>query len=257
MKAIHKSRTGRKSKGFFAETLILCPNITGKGFFQETLTVCAAAERDLELAEEELLLPQETTPLEAFFNRHSSLFESLEASKIRNVIKEGCIPAEKSSPAILVMLGSEAFVKQLCNTCPEGSVEVAHFSLDVLANIKEQHDDARCFYINTTDFSEISGSFDTIFLNYFPVFSKSLPKLLKDVARHCNPGGMVVISLAQDKKRLVSLRDQSGGLLQSYLPNKDDLVKMVSALPLELVSFQDVPDFYLATLKRKKSSLYT
>lgn len=221
------------------------PNMNRKTPF----SAFSASERDLELADEELL--QESTPLEAFFNRHSSFFESLEAGRIRHVIESGAIHTENPSPSILVMLGSEAFVNQLFDVYPEGCIEVSHFSLNVLASIKENHDDARCFYINTTDFSEISGSFDAIFLNYFPIFSKSFPKLLKDAARLCKPGGMVVVSLAEGRKGLVSLKDQSGGLLKSHLPDKDELNNMVSALPLELVSFEDLPNFYLATLQSK------
>ncbi|MCO5562279.1 hypothetical protein L7F22_015904 [Adiantum nelumboides] len=221
--------------------------------------VFAATDSDMELAEVEL---QVTSPFEAFFNRYSSFLESFEAGKLRRIILAGCINPENPSPSILVMLGSELFVRQLCNEYPDGLVEVNHFSLSVLADIKEQYDDTRCFHLSTSDFSEISGSFDAIFLNYFPVFSKSLPKLLKDATRLCKPGGTITLSLTQDKSNLVTLKAQSGGLLHSYLPDEDSLVKMISSLPLELVSFEDLPSFYLATLKfsgaqdtRKKANL--
>lgn len=234
--------SNKKNRFLYAETLFLYPSNKNNALF----SISAAAERDMEFADVEL---QDTTPLEAFFNRHSSFLEGFEAGKIRRIIAAGSINPENPSPSILVMLGNELFVSQLCNEYPDGCIEVNHFSFNVLADIKERHDEARCFHMSTADFSEISGFFDAIFLNYFSIFSKSLPKLLKDVTRFCKPGGMVVLSLAQDKGNLVSLKAQSGGLLQSNFPDQDSLVKMISALPLELVSFEDSPNFYFAALK--------
>ncbi|KAI5064126.1 hypothetical protein GOP47_0020796 [Adiantum capillus-veneris] len=232
----------RKSSFVSTETLYLYSVSNNNAVFP----VFAGAESDMELAEVEL---QISSPLEAFFNRYSSFFERFEAGKVRRIISSGCVNPENPSPSILVMLGSELFLRQLCNEYPDGLVEVNHFSFNVLADIKEQRDETRCFHISTTDFSEISGSFDAIFLNYFPVFSKSLPKLFKDVTRLCKPGATIVLSLAEDKGNVVSLKAQSGGLLHSPLPDEESLVKMISSLPLELVSFEDVPSFYLATLK--------
>ncbi|KAH7431435.1 hypothetical protein KP509_08G047700 [Ceratopteris richardii] len=209
-------------------------------------SVSCSAEGDMELVEVQL---PEPTPLEAFFNRHSSFLETLDFGKLRRLIKMCSLNPENASPNILVMLGNRSFVNQLYNEYPDCNVEVCHFSVSVLADIKEEYDDARCFYINTTDFSEIAGSFDAIFLNYFSVFSKSLPRLLKDITRFCNPGAMVVLSLAQDKKLLTSLKVQSGGIVKSFLPDEDSLLNMVSVLPLEVVSFEDAPNFYLAALK--------
>lgn len=137
---------------------------------------------------------------------------------------------------------------QLCRAC-SGLVEFAHFSLDVLAAVKEKHDDARCWYLNVANSSEVSGSFDTIFLNHFSIFTDSLKKLLTDVTRFCKPGGTVVISLTQDRRRLSSLGEQSPGVLRSSLPDREDLVKMMSSLPFEIVKFEDGDGFYLAALQ--------
>lgn len=146
---------------------------------------------------------------------------------------------------------------QLCRAC-SGLVEFAHFSLDVLAAVKEKHDDARCWYLNVADSSEVSGSFDTIFLNHFSIFTDSLKKLLTDVTRFCKPGGTVVISLTQDRRRLSSLGEQSPGVLRSSLPDREDLVKMMSSLPFEIVKFEDGDGFYLAALQleQKKFPLH-
>jgi hypothetical protein len=162
---------------------------------------------------------EELLPLEAFCYRNASFLESTVSAKIQNIVEEGrrtgpaiSISAQKvpslsqappstasqdsppqsqsSSPSsILVFLGSEAFVDRIFEAFPNASVHILHYCLEVLSSIKEKHDDARCFYlVDTTDFSEVSGSFDTIYLNYFPIFSISLSSLLEDAVTHCKPG---------------------------------------------------------------------
>ena len=167
---------------------------------RRTLSIVSSSASASVSSSEHLESEELSSPLEAFCCRNSQFLESSDDGKIRSIIEAGApstsIPSEKdSSSSILVLLGNESLVDHIFKTFPGMPVEVVHFSLEVLSCIKEKHDEAKCFYISTTDFSEISGSFDTIFLNYFPIFSKSLSTILKDAAKHCKPGKPFLNSL--------------------------------------------------------------
>jgi hypothetical protein len=134
--------------------------------------------------EEEVELEHRNEFLEAFFDRRGEPFEDqgLDTSCVRGIIAAGSV---KSGDSVLVGPGCSTLVpelrKQLVN------VMVAHWSLEVLANLKEMDDEVRCWQGDLQQLPASTAPFNAVFLGYSLAVCYSPVKLLEAAASRCSP----------------------------------------------------------------------
>ncbi|CAM6034750.1 unnamed protein product [Sphagnum compactum] len=196
--------------------------------------------------DEEVELEHRNEFLEAFFDRRGEPFEDqgLDTSCVRGIIAAGSV---KSRDSVLVGPGCSTVVpelrKQLVN------VMVAHWSLEVLANLKEMDDEVRCWQGDLQQLPASTAPFNAVFLGYSLAVCYSPVKLLEAAASRCSPSAKVVISYSQGRDGLTRHRQKYPHILLRDLPEEKDLQSLISTLPLELRSFTNDPNSYLATLE--------
>lgn len=90
---------------------------------------------------------------------------------------------------VLVSLGGEDFVDRLVGELVSCSMLlVVHYSLLVLALIKERHDKVRCWQGELVELPQKWAPLDVVFLPHLPALNSSLRQVLGALAGRCNPG---------------------------------------------------------------------
>lgn len=90
---------------------------------------------------------------------------------------------------VLVSLGGEDFVDRLVGELVGCSMLlVVHYSLLVLALIKERHDKVRCWQGELVELPQKWAPLDVVCLPHLPALNSSLHQVLGALAGRCNPG---------------------------------------------------------------------
>lgn len=155
---------------------------------------------------------------------------------------------EEDSKVVLCM-GTEQFVDYLRSVTPSIALSVLHYSLMELANIKESHDSVRCRQGDIVDISSSWSKLDVVFINYLPALVCPLPQIFQALVKMCAPGARVIISDTQGRAQLNLNKQSHPGVIKGDLPDQVELEKLLQGYPIQLVSFRDEPDIYLAVLK--------
>eukprot|EP00892_Ulva_mutabilis_P003187 jgi/Ulvmu1/1286/UM011_0010.1 len=92
------------------------------------------------------------------------------------------------------------------------------------------------------------GRADTIFMNAVFGNLSDPPAALWKACNLLNPGGRIVISHPEGREWHTKLHKAQPDMVPHLLPDKAQLEEMVHALPLQLQSFDDEPEFYCAVL---------
>lgn len=154
---------------------------------------------------------------------------------------------EQDSRAV-VCLGTQKFVDYLCMTTP-CVLSVMHYSLLELANIKEKHDSVKCRQGDIVGMPSSLPLLDVVFINCLPALNHPLPRILDAVVRRCVPGARLIISDTQGRDQLRVHKKDNPDVITGDLPDRLELEKVLRRYPLQLISFSDEADFYLAVLK--------
>ncbi|XP_057856229.2 uncharacterized protein LOC131065660 [Cryptomeria japonica] len=155
---------------------------------------------------------------------------------------------EQDSKVVLCM-GTERFVDYLCSVEPSIALSVLHYSLMELANIKENHDSVRCRQGDIAGIPPSWSKLDVVFINFLPALLCPLSQIFQALVKMCAPGARVIISDTQGRAQLNVNKQSYPGVINGDLPDKVELEKVMQGYPIQLVSFRDEPDFYLAVLK--------
>uniref|UniRef100_A0A0D9VRG7 Uncharacterized protein n=1 Tax=Leersia perrieri TaxID=77586 RepID=A0A0D9VRG7_9ORYZ len=165
------------------------------------------------------------------------------------------------SPAsrVLAVTPAPSFVDALLSGTPCELLVAAHESLYVLAGIKEEHDEVRCFHLEGGGGGRGGGvveavperfdAFDAVFVCYFPGMGVSAAALVKSLAKRCSKGARVVIFLDQGRQNLEQHRREHPEVVTSDLPNRTSLEKAIAGSKFEIVEFVDETALYLAVLQ--------
>ncbi|XP_077247287.1 DNA-directed RNA polymerase subunit beta [Tasmannia lanceolata] len=153
---------------------------------------------------------------------------------------------------VLVSLGTEDFVDQLVSSSSFKLLLVVHYSLFLLAGIKEKYDSVKCWQGELVEVPEKWAPFDTVFLCYLPALNFSLDQIFGTLAGCCSPGARVVISYSQGREIVEQQRQQHPDLVTSDLPDKFTLEKVAADHSFQITKFVDEPTFYLAVLKFRR-----
>ncbi|CAN6285053.1 unnamed protein product [Urochloa humidicola] len=102
------------------------------------------------------------------------------------------------SSRVLAVTPTASFVGALLASSPCELLVAAHESLYVLAGVKEEHDEVRCFHLEGGGGGRGGGvveavperfdDFDAVFVCYFPGMGISAAALLKSLAKRCSKG---------------------------------------------------------------------
>ncbi|KAJ7522654.1 hypothetical protein O6H91_18G021300 [Diphasiastrum complanatum] len=173
--------------------------------------------------------------------------------RLLDILKEKCgrvVAAGEvlSSSRVLVCVGNEIFADQLALASPN-SVDVFHLSLEVLARVKEKHDNFRCWHGELKDVLYGVNPYDVVFLNFLPAIAFDDAHLFRTIVHSCRPGAKVVVSHIMGSNHLRLQRERDLSTILRDLPNFMQLKAYCACVHMELLSFQDDHDFYLATLK--------
>ncbi|ERN11166.1 uncharacterized protein LOC18439356 [Amborella trichopoda] len=175
---------------------------------------------------------------------HVNTNEEIE-EKSKRIIEAAAI---RDDSKVLVCLGTEDFVDRV-RASSQCQLLVVHYSLYVLAGVKEKYDTVRCWQGDIVDVPAKWAPFDAIFLCFFPALPCSLDRLFGALVERCSPGACVVISYAQGREIVERQRQRYPEMVTSDLPDKDTLEKLAAANSFQITDFIDEPNFYLATLK--------
>ena len=105
--------------------------------------------------------------------------------KIRQVISSASLPP---SSRVLVALPTPSFIHQLIDASMPQHVVAYHESLVMLSNVKELHDEVRCFQGGVAAVPTKFAPFDAVFLCYFPGMGVSIGEVLRSHASLCSSG---------------------------------------------------------------------
>ncbi|CAN6320803.1 unnamed protein product [Urochloa humidicola] len=163
------------------------------------------------------------------------------------------------SSRVLAVTPTASFVGALLASSPCELLVAAHESLYVLAGVKEDHDEVRCFHLEGGGGGRAGGvveavperfdDFDAVFVCYFPGLGISAAALLKSLAKRCSKGARVVMFLDQGRKNFEQHRRDHPDVVTSDLPSKSSLEKAASGSMYEITDFVDEPTLYLAVLQ--------
>ncbi|CAL4913427.1 unnamed protein product [Urochloa decumbens] len=171
------------------------------------------------------------------------------------------LAAATLSPAsrVLAVTPTASFVGALLASSPCELLVAAHESLYVLAGVKEEHDEVRCFHLEGGGKGKGGGvveavperfdDFDVVFVCYFPGMGVSAAALLKSLAKRCSKGARVVMFLDQGRQNFEQHQRDHPDVVTSDLPSKSSLVKAASGNKYEITDFVDEPTLYLAVLQ--------
>ncbi|CAN6443603.1 unnamed protein product [Victoria cruziana] len=168
--------------------------------------------------------------------------------KTGRIIAGGAI---EDSSKVVVCLPTDDFVDRIraAHQCP---LFVVHYSLYMLAGVKEKHDTVKCWQGDVVDLPERWAPFDALFLNYFPALPCSLDRLLDALVSRCSPGARIVLSYAQGRETVEQQRRRYPDMVTAELPDKESLEKIAADRSFHITEFVDEPTFYLAILKYKQ-----
>jgi hypothetical protein len=123
-----------------------------------------------------------------------SFLDSAGASFARALAAGALTPASR----VLAVTPTASFVGALLESSPCELLVAAHESLYVLAGVKEEHDEVRCFHLEgggggrgggvVEAVPERFNDFDAVFVCYFPGMGISAAALLKSLAKRCAKG---------------------------------------------------------------------
>ncbi|KAK3150966.1 hypothetical protein QOZ80_3AG0239930 [Eleusine coracana subsp. coracana] len=160
---------------------------------------------------------------------------------------------------VLAVTPTAPFVDALLASSPCELLVAAHESLYVLAGVKEEHDEVRCFHLEgggggrgggvVEAVPERFNDFDAVFVCYFPGMGISAAALLKSLAKRCSKGARVVIFLDQGRQNLEQQRREHPDVVTSDLPSRSALEKAASGNKYILAEFADDSSLYLAVLQ--------
>ncbi|KAJ7522655.1 hypothetical protein O6H91_18G021300 [Diphasiastrum complanatum] len=120
---------------------------------------------------------------------------------------------------------------------------------EVLARVKEKHDNFRCWHGELKDVLYGVNPYDVVFLNFLPAIAFDDAHLFRTIVHSCRPGAKVVVSHIMGSNHLRLQRERDLSTILRDLPNFMQLKAYCACVHMELLSFQDDHDFYLATLK--------
>eukprot|EP01018_Ginkgo_biloba_P037246 Gb_39344 [translate_table: standard] len=194
-----------------------------------------------------------TTPInlphsKALFDRDWSFLEQNPNSSkavVEQVVSAGEV---EQASKVLVCMGTEAFVDYLCSSF-SCKVFVLHYSLFILASIKEKHDRVRCRQGGIVPLASSWAPLDVVFINYLPALSCSLDQMFQTLVQNCAPGARVIISHTQGRDQINVHKKSNPDVITGDLPDRIKLEKVLESYPLQLINFSDESGFYLATLK--------
>nr|CAB3501488.1 unnamed protein product [Digitaria exilis] len=165
------------------------------------------------------------------------------------------------SSRVLAVTPTAAFVGALLASTPCDLLVAAHESLYVLAGVKEEHDEVRCFHLEgggggrgggvVEAVPERFNDFDVVFVCYFPGMGISAAALLKSLAKRCSKGETraKIVMFLEDRQNFEQHRREHPDVVTSDLPNKSSLEKASSGNKYEIIDFVDEPTLYLAVLQ--------
>eukprot|EP00262_Sarcandra_glabra_P007734 TRINITY_DN20658_c0_g1_i1.p1 TRINITY_DN20658_c0_g1~~TRINITY_DN20658_c0_g1_i1.p1 ORF type:complete len:263 (+),score=37.38 TRINITY_DN20658_c0_g1_i1:324-1112(+) len=171
--------------------------------------------------------------------------------KATRIIKAGAI---SENSRILVSLCSEDFVDRLVDSSSSELLLVVHYSLFVLAGIKEKYDRVRCWQGDLVDVPEKWAPFDAVFLCYLPALPFSLDRIFRALAGHCSPGARLVIGYSQGREMVEQHLQQFPDMVTSELPDRITLENVAAENFFQITEFVDEPNFYLTVLKYFKNA---
>ncbi|GJN40559.1 hypothetical protein PR202_gb29790 [Eleusine coracana subsp. coracana] len=184
-----------------------------------------------------------------------SFLESTGACLPRALAAGALTPASR----VLAVTPTAPFVDALLASSPCELLVAAHESLYVLAGVKEEHDEVRCFHLEgggggrgggvVEAVPERFNDFDAVFVCYFPGMGISAAALLKSLAKRCSKGARVVIFLDQGRQNLEQQRREHPDVVTSDLPSRSALEKAASGNKYILAEFADDSNLYLAVLQ--------
>lgn len=181
-----------------------------------------------------------------FMDRDWSFLEQNSSNgKMKRVVDAAHV---KQNSRVVVCLGTQQFVDYLCMTTP-CVLSVMHYSLLELATIKEKHDSVKCRQGDILDMPSSSPLLDAVFINFLPALNHSLPRIFEALVRRCAPGARLIISDTQGRDQLRVHKKNNPDVITGDLPDQVELETVLQRYPLQLISFSDEADFYLAVLK--------
>jgi len=181
-----------------------------------------------------------------FMERDWSFLEQNSSNgKIKRVVDAAQV---EQNSRVLVCLGTQQFVDYLCMTTP-CVLSVMHYSVLELANIKEKYDNVKCRQGDIVGMPSSSPPLDVVFINCLPALKYSLPRIFEALVRCCAPGARLIISDAQGRDQLRVCKKDNPDVITGDLPDRMELEKVLQRYPLQLISFSDEANFYLAVLK--------
>lgn len=181
-----------------------------------------------------------------FMDRDWSFLEQNSSNgKMKRVVDAAQV---EQNSRVVVCLGTQQFVDYLCMTNP-CVLSVMHYSLLELANIKEKHDSVKCRQGDIVGMPSSSPPLDVVFINCLPALNHSLPRIFEALVRRCAPGARLIISDTQGRDQLRVHKKYNPDVITGDLPDQVELEKVLWRYPLQLISFSDEADFYLAVLK--------
>ncbi|XP_051138615.1 uncharacterized protein LOC127256576 [Andrographis paniculata] len=160
---------------------------------------------------------------------------------------------KETSKAVLVAVGSEAFVDRVVAACPPcAQVLVVHESLFILAGIKERHDKVKCWQGEVINVPEKWAPLDAVYLYCLPALPFDLDRLLAALGKKCLPGARVVVSHMRGRRAAEEQRQQHPQVVLSTLPDKSALQSTAARHAFQVLEFTDDPArFYLAVLTKE------
>ncbi|KAJ1686337.1 hypothetical protein LUZ63_017727 [Rhynchospora breviuscula] len=168
--------------------------------------------------------------------------------QLRQVINSASLP---SFSRVLVTLPTPRFIDELLDPVHGAEpqhVVAYHESLLMLSNVKESHDEVRCFQGDVTTVPAKFAPFDAIFVCYFPGMGVSVGELLRSHASLCSSGSRVVIFVEQGRGTIEIHRQQFPDMVTSDLPDLKTVEKAVATNGFKIIEFVDEPTFYVAVL---------
>ncbi|TVU47817.1 hypothetical protein EJB05_07426, partial [Eragrostis curvula] len=184
-----------------------------------------------------------------------SFLDAAGASLPRALAAGALTPASR----VLAVTPTAPFVGALLASSPCELLVAAHESLYVLAGVKEEHDEVRCFHLEgggggrgggvVEAVPERFNDFDAVFVCYFPGMGVSAAALLKSLTKRCSKGARVVFFLDQGRQTLEQHRREHPDIVTSDLPSRSALEKAAAGNKYEVAEFIYEPSLYLAVLQ--------
>ncbi|GAQ88417.1 riboflavin kinase [Klebsormidium nitens] len=136
-------------------------------------------------------------------------------------------------------------------------VVAVDLSIMMIALVKEQFDNVRCWQGDIVNLPPAFGPFDAIFVNEVLESVHSQEAVLKAVAGLLQPGGAIIISHSQGRRVSEFYKKKSPELHPHSLPDTEELKKLAEGASLDVEAFTDAEDFYLAVLRDSRASSET